>query len=93
MYILMGRSVGVVALLYYNFLILLVTTGQRGEWRGREVSSRERGGAEGRKCLADSGKVTVNNLLCHYLRGLVGVRYTGERGGKFLQTAHTDFTL
>ena len=36
-----------------------------GSGREREVS-RERGGAERRKCLTDSGIVTVN-LLCPYL--------------------------
>ena len=36
-----------------------------GSGSGRDVS-RERGGAEGRKCLTGNGKVTVN-LLCCYL--------------------------
>ena len=64
----MGRSVGVVALLHLNILIMETTLASWTEWgvEGEGDVSRETGGAEARKCLTDSGKVTVN-LLCRYL--------------------------
>ena len=64
----MGRSVGgsgSVKFEYSNHGDNISLVDRVGSGRGRDVS-RERGGAEARKCLTDSGKVTVN-LLCRYL--------------------------